>query len=118
MRFIYNRGSIIFITCGIVSLVPTTLATAMVVYARTLADSPTHPTSPIGQYIFFLTPIIIYMMGDFLFYRRVVKHQDISRQEKIQLVIGFMMAFVTMYCIYFFSLDMISELFHMLRTLS
>lgn len=54
-------------------------------------------------------------MGDLIFYYKIVKHQLISSQEKVQSVIGFMLAFFTMYCIYFFSLDMISELF---KTLS
>ena len=115
MRFIYNRGTIIFIICAIVSLVPTLLASAMVAYAHTFADASDHPAITLGSIILFITPVLIYIMGDCLFYFKVVKQQAIPIQEKAQLVIGFMMAFITLYCLYFFSLDMISAL---LRTIS
>lgn len=115
MSFIFNRGTIIFITCSIVSLVPISLASAMVVLANTF----THPTSisvvsSWSSHILYIAPLFVFLMGDFLFYQTVVKHQEISSHEKAEAVAGFFLGFIVIYIIYFISIDLVTGFIHVL----
>lgn len=119
MRFVFNRGSIIFITCAIVSLVPIALASAVVVYANTFhGPSLTGGLSTLGASLLYMTPAVIFIMGDFLFYRKVVRDQQLPAHEKTQAVVAFFMAFVTLYVLYFLTIDMVSGFLHMLTRIS
>lgn len=119
MRFIVNRGSIIFIMCAIVSLVPIALATAVVVYANTFHQpSAAGGLSTFGAALLYTTPAIIFIMGDYIFYRKVVRDQDLPQHERTQAVVAFFMAFITLYVIYFISIDMVSGFLYMLTRIS
>ena len=109
----------IFITCAIVSLVPIALASGIVVYARTFSDIDTIAgLSTFGAGLLYMTPAIVFLMGDYLFYKTALKNQTMSSTEKGQVLLGFYLAFVTLYVTYFFTIDMVAGLFHMLGKIS
>lgn len=113
--YIRNRGAIIFITCSIVSLVPTFLASAITVYANTFGQGSLLPgLFSLGASMLYVTPIFIFGMGDFLFYTTAVKHQEIEEHEKWEAIAAFFLTFVVMYIFYLFSIDLIHSFLQIL----
>lgn len=47
-------------------------------------------------------------MGDSLFYAKFVKHQELSGVAIMEILIGFFMAFIISYVLYFLFIDLIA----------
>lgn len=108
MLYIRNRGAIIFITCAIVSLFPIFLASALVAYANTFDHvSEFAGLFSLGAWVIYMTPVAVFLMGDFLFYKTAVKHQNIAEHEKWEAVAAFFLSFIVLYVAYLLSIDLV-----------
>ncbi len=115
MSFIFNRGAIVFITSSIISLVPIAISTFFIVFAKTFPHLEILSTFlHLGIWVLYVTPIVIFIMGDALFYFQFVKHQEIDPSIKAQSVGAFMIAFTIYYVVYFLSIDAAASFINLL----
>lgn len=117
MSFIFNRGAIIFIICSIVSLLPIGLSWMLILFMHTVFYQHSKIFSELSLFaavVLYVTPIVIFFMGDALFYLKFIKHQDIVFVEKLEIVIAFFMAFTIYYVAYFLSIDVVVGFISML----
>lgn len=58
-----------------------------------------------GIWVLYLTPLVIFLMGDGIFYFKFVKHQEVPPAVKAQSVAAFFLTFTIYYVVYFISID-------------